>query len=54
MEWMQNQMKRKHLYTRYMHSALMDQVNIGLSIEYKLYLGLDGARGVYVMVYIKL
>jgi hypothetical protein len=42
------------LYTRYMHSALRDRVKMGLRIEYKLFLGLDGARGVYVIVYIKL
>jgi hypothetical protein len=31
----------KGLYTRYMHSANMARVTIGLRIEYKLFLGLN-------------
>jgi hypothetical protein len=35
---------------RYMHSALRDRVWRGLRVQYRLCLGLYGARGVYVIV----
>jgi hypothetical protein len=35
---------------RYMHSVLRARVWRGLRVEYRLCLGLDGARGVWFMV----